>query len=106
MGHEVICLPPYHCQYNLIGLIWAISSIKGEVTKNNTTFKFDNAEKLLNDALDSITVENLKKCTNHCYNLQEDFIKGLRDEILILIILTINLDDSSDSESDNEESYF
>ncbi|KAF0745140.1 DDE 3 domain-containing protein [Aphis craccivora] len=103
MGHEVVRLPPYHCQYNPIELIWA--QVKEEVAKNNTTFKFDDVEKLLNDALDSVTVDNWKKCTDHCHNLQEDFIKeGLRDEILTPIILTINPDDSSDGESDNEES--
>ncbi|KAL5246423.1 hypothetical protein ACI65C_013831 [Semiaphis heraclei] len=41
----------------------------------------------------------------HCHKLQDDdFIKeGLRDEILAPIILTINPDDSSDSDSDNED---
>jgi len=103
MGHEVVRLPPYHCQYNPIELIWA--QVKGEVAKNNKTFKFDDVKKLLNDALDSVTVDNWKKCTDHCYNLQEeDFIKeGLRDEILTPIILTINPDDRSDIESDSEE---
>jgi len=104
MGHEVVRLPPYHCQYNPIELIWA--QVKGEVAKNNTTFKFADVEKLLNDALDSVTVENWKKCTDNCHNLQEeDFIKeGLKDEILTPIIMTINPDESSDSESDSEGS--
>lgn len=104
MDDEVVCLPPYHCQYNSIELIWA--QVKGEVAKNNSTFKFNDVEKLLNDALDSVTVDNCKKCTNHCHKLQEeDFMKeGLRDEILTRIILTINPDDSSDSESDSEKS--
>lgn len=31
MGHEVIRLPPYHCQYNPIELIWA--QVKREVAK-------------------------------------------------------------------------
>lgn len=63
MGHEVVRLPPYHCQYNPIEFIWA--QVKGKVTKNNTTFKFDDVEKLLNNALDSVSVENWKKCTDH-----------------------------------------
>jgi len=89
MGHKVVRLPPYHCQYNPIELI--LAQVKGEVAKNNKTFKFDDVEKLLNDALDSVTVDNWKKCTDHCHNLQEeDFIKeGLRDEILTLIILML-----------------
>jgi len=103
MGHEVVRLPPYHCQYNPIELIWA--QVKGEVAMKNTTFKIDDVEKLLNEALDNVSVDNWKKCTEHCHKLQDDdFIKeGLRDEILAPIILTINPDDSSDSDSDNEE---
>ncbi|KAL5233441.1 hypothetical protein ACI65C_000851 [Semiaphis heraclei] len=52
-----------------------------------------------------VNVDNWKKCTEHCHKLQDDdFIKeGLRDEILAPIILTINPDDSSDSDSDNED---
>lgn len=56
MGHEVVLLPPYHCQYNPIESIWA--QVKGEVAKNNRTFKFNDVEILLNDAFDSVTVDN------------------------------------------------
>jgi hypothetical protein len=106
MGHEILRLPSYHCQNNPIELIW--SQVKGEVAKNNITFKFNDVEKLLNDTLDSVTVDDWKKCADHCHNLQEeDFIKeGLKDEILQTIILTINPDDSSNSKSDSEESKF
>jgi transposase len=33
MGHEVVRLPPYHCQYNPIELIWA--QFKGRVAEKN-----------------------------------------------------------------------
>jgi len=29
MGHEVVKLPPYHCQYNPIEMFWA--QVEGEV---------------------------------------------------------------------------
>lgn len=35
-GHEVVRLPPYHCQYN-VELIRA--QVKNEVAKQNNTFK-------------------------------------------------------------------
>lgn len=102
MGHEVIRLPPYHCQYNPIELIWA--QIKGRVAEKNTTFKIADVEALTHEALDSITIEDWKKCVSHCEKLQdEDFTKeGLRDEILEPIILTINPDDTSESEDDDD----
>lgn len=102
MGHEVLCLPPYHCQYNPIELIWA--QVKSEVASKNVTFKISDVEKLVNEALDAVTVDNWKKCVSHCEKLQdEDFIKeDLRDEILEPIILTINPDeDSNDDEHFN-----
>ncbi|KAL4119462.1 hypothetical protein QTP88_012269 [Uroleucon formosanum] len=34
MGHEMVRLPPYHCQYNPIELIWA--QVKSEVAKKKT----------------------------------------------------------------------
>ena len=48
-GHEVIRLPPYHCKYNPIELIWA--QVKSEVAKKNNTFKMVDIERLTHDAL-------------------------------------------------------
>ncbi|KAL4121281.1 hypothetical protein QTP88_013826 [Uroleucon formosanum] len=103
MGHEVVRLPPYHCQYNPIELIWA--QVKGEVAKKNSTFKMADVEVLVNNALDEITKEVWTKCGEHCNKLQDaDFIKeGLRNEILEPIILTINPDDSSTDEDENDD---
>jgi len=53
MCHEVIQLPPYHCQYNPIELIWA--QVKNKVATKNNTFKLVDIKKLTHEALDSIT---------------------------------------------------
>lgn len=104
MGHEVIRLPPYHCQYNPIELIWA--QVKGEIANKNNSFKSTDLEKLANIAIESVTVDNWKRCVDHCERLQnEDFIKeGFRDKILEPIVLTINPEDNSESEDDDDES--
>jgi hypothetical protein len=62
-------------------------------------------EKLVNEVIDSVTAEDWKRCVKHCEKLQDDdFIKeGLRDEILEPIILTINPDESSDDNKDDDE---
>jgi len=101
MGHEVIRLPPYHCQYNSIELIWA--QVKGKIAEENTSFKMVDVEKLAHDALDSVTVDDWKRCETHCNKLQgDDYVKeGLRDEILEPIFMTIHPDDSSESEDDD-----
>ncbi|KAL4153955.1 hypothetical protein QTP88_001788 [Uroleucon formosanum] len=70
MGHEVIRLPPYHCQYNPIELIWA--KVKGEVAKNNNTFKMADVEKLAHAAMDAVTQEDWKKCVAHAEKIQNE----------------------------------
>lgn len=100
MGHEVVRLPLHHCQYNPMELIWA--QVKEKVAEKNATFKIADVEKLVHDALDSVTVDDWKNYTNHCHKLQDDdYVKeGLREQILEPIILTISPDDSSDSGED------
>lgn len=52
MGHEVVRLPPYHCQYNPIEMIWA--QAKRQVASKNTTFKMADVETLMHEAIDSV----------------------------------------------------
>jgi len=103
MGHEVVRLPSYHCQYNPIEMIWA--QIKGEVAKKNHFFKIAVVEVLINNAIDAVTKENWAKCSEHCAKIQdEDLMKeGIWDEIMELIILTINPDDSSSDDDDDDD---
>jgi len=103
MGHEVVRLPLYHCQYNPIELIWV--QVKGKVVEKNNTFKMADIEVLVNSALDAVTIEDWAKCGDHCNKIQEDDLvkEGLRDEILEPIIMTINSDDSSTDEDDDED---
>lgn len=101
MGHEVIRLPPYHCQYNPIELIWA--QIKREVADKNSTFKIRDVRKLLEDAIKHVTIEDWQKCVAHAERLQEeDFVKeGLRDERIQSIVINLR-EDSDDSSSDDD----
>jgi len=62
MGHKVIRLPPHHCKYNPIELIWA--QVKGQVAKLNNTFKMVDIERLTHKALDVVTID-WKKCVCH-----------------------------------------
>ena len=108
-GHEVIRLPPYHCQYNAIELIWA--QVKNEVAKKNNTFKMVDIERLTHEALDSVTVQDWEKCVRHAEAIQsQDYEKEVhRDAILEPIILTIlpgDGDSSDDEDTDNDEDIF
>lgn len=103
LGHEVIRLPPYHCQYNPAELIWA--QVKKEVANGNSSFRLSNVEQLLHEALDKVSVDNWRKCVQHAERLQEeDFLKeGLRDNVLESIIVTLTDSSESDGSADTDE---
>ncbi|KAF0751470.1 piggyBac transposable element-derived protein 4-like [Aphis craccivora] len=103
MGHEVIRLPPYHCQYNPIELIWA--QVKAEVAKNNNTFKMADVEKLAHAAIDAVTQNDWENCVAHAEKIQnEDNEKEiLRDISLEPIIITLQEDDSNWDDEENDD---
>lgn len=105
MGHEVVRLPPYHCQYNPIELIWA--QVKGQIAFKNKTFKIKDVRKLLHEALLNVTVDDWKKCVKHAEKLQEeDFAKsGIRDEAMERIVINLQ-EDSESSFCESEDEVF
>jgi len=93
MGHEVIRLPPYHCQYYPIELIWA--QVKGEVATKNNTFKMADVEKLAHVKMDAVTWKDWEKCVAHAKKIQEHNRKEiLRDVMLQPVIITLRDNDS------------
>lgn len=100
MGHEVLRLPPYHCEYNPIELIWA--KVKREVAEQNKTFKIQDVRILLEEALERVTTEDWANCVRHCNKIQEeDFAKEIGERDCYFQQIVVNLqDDSSDSDSD------
>ena len=104
MGHEVVRLPPYHCHYNPIELIWA--QVKGEVADRNKTFKINDVRVLLEEALDNVTIEDWKKCVAHSERLQEeDFMKEIgRDESIERLVINLE-SDSSEVDSDSGDEF-
>jgi len=98
MGHEIIRLPPYHCQYNPIELIWA--KVKCEVAAENKTFRLADVELLMHKALDRATIADWASRVAHAEKLQEDdYHKEVtRDSVINNFI--INLEDSDSNETD------
>lgn len=107
-GIEVLRLPPYHCELNPIELVWA--QVKGDVARNNTTFKLNDVKKLMENALNKVTPERWKNCVSHVLKEEDKFwqLDNLVDITLDPIVISVNTQDSdSDSEmeiSDEEES--
>ena len=106
-GHEPLRLPPYHCQFNPIELLWGI--IKNDVAANNSEFKLDAMKLLTEQAIDKISLETIKKTFEHTKKIEEEYWQ--RDGLHIspeIPPFVINIDDTSDeytsyaSTSDNE----
>ena len=94
-GFDVLRLPPYHCTFNPIELIWA--AIKGEVARRNTTSRLNDVlilakEALANHKCDGRSVEKglralleaVRRCLacrwavrGHCINAEEIIIRAM-----------------------------
>ncbi|XP_050294741.1 uncharacterized protein LOC126734938 isoform X1 [Anthonomus grandis grandis] len=108
-GHEVLRLPPYHCQFNAIELIWAGS--KSYYEKHvGAGLRSDQVEAVWNEALNHITKEYWRKSVAHTKNIIRTWWK--REKVLDiqvepLIIAPFEEDSEndeqfSDSVSDND----
>ncbi|XP_040072865.1 uncharacterized protein LOC120844916 [Ixodes scapularis] len=69
--HTVLRLPPYHCELNSIELIWA--RVKQEVASKNITFKPNDAERLLREAVDNATAAYWHECVEHVKTMEAKF---------------------------------
>jgi len=77
------------------------------VAKRNNTFKMVDVERLTNEALDSVSKSDWKKCVKHAEKIQdEDNEKEiLRDNLIEPIIFPFASDDSdfgTDEDSEND----
>ena len=94
-GHEPLRLPPYHCQFNPIELLWGI--IKNDVAANNTEFKLDAMKALTEKAIDNVSLQTIKMAFEHAKKIEEAYWQ--RDGLHIspeIPPMLINLDNTSD----------
>lgn len=93
-GHRVVRLPPYHCQYNPIELIWA--QVKGYVAKRNK-FKIATLKDLTQEALHNVTGENWKNAVTHAEKIQDDDTARdiVIDHFVDSFIISLTSDDDS-----------
>ena len=71
-GHTLLRLPPYHSHLNPIETVWA--QVKRNVSKNNGTDKFGEAEELINDAINRVTAEQWRSACKKIVNIEKDYL--------------------------------
>ena len=98
-GHTVLRLPPYHCNFNAIELIWG--QVKDYVAKRNVTFKNKDVQSLFHEAINVIGAEEWAKACRHVEE-EEQFYRekdGIIDEVMDRFI--INLEDSDEESGED-----
>ncbi|XP_066958850.1 uncharacterized protein [Macrobrachium rosenbergii] len=94
-GHKIVRIPPYHCQYNPIELIWA--QVKSYIAKKNT-FKLADLKILVQEAVNNVTAENWKNAAEHVGKIQEEDARQDAAVDKLVDSFVINIADSSDDE--------
>lgn len=100
LGFKVIRLPPYHCHYNPIEMVW--SHLKRCVASKNTTFKLKDVQTLFMEAVDSYPSDSWEKCVNHVKTeMDNDWLsEGLDDNSVQELIINLAPGDSDEDDSD------
>ncbi|XP_011310411.1 uncharacterized protein [Fopius arisanus] len=100
--HEIVRLPPYHCQYNPIEMVWSLTKryFDAHVGRNND-FSLENTDKIWAEALASVTPEFWMNCCRHTERLiLEDYAREVGNDMeqSYEIRITCDNEDSIDEE--------
>ena len=101
-GHEILRLPPYHCELNAIELIWADE--KNYVARENKELTLNHVEELFRKRRAEISSTICKNCVEHVKHVQESYWKTDRIVDAKLDKLEIALDVNDNDESEFSES--
>ena len=103
-GHEVVHLPPYHCELNPIEMAWA--QVKGYIREHNTLFTLTHVKELTHTGFAKVGEEEWQKLVKHVQDKVEDkfWEEDALQETYIeeFIIRTGGSDSEGSSESDSD----
>ena len=72
-GHQVLRLPPYHCDLNPIENIWGIA--KNKVARRNSTFKISDTKLLMHEELQAIDVSVFRNTYRRTQDIEDRYWK-------------------------------
>ena len=70
-GHDILRLPPYHCELNPIELAWAAE--KTYVAGENKDMSLDSVEKLFRKKKEELPEDFWRKCVEHVKKIEENY---------------------------------
>lgn len=103
-GHEVLRLPPYHCEFNAIELIWAHAKSYYNKHIGRDGYGDDKVIAMWTEALEQCSAEIWMNCVNRTENIIRDWYnrEKLLDVTVEKLIIHTNDSESSTSGSDTE----
>lgn len=99
-GHDILRLPPYHCNLNPIELIWA--QIKTEIRKHNSNSNqtLKRIQEITETAISNVSIEDWRNCMRHTRKIEKQYQETDRAAEHLLDKFVICLSDSETSEDD------
>lgn len=97
--HEVLKLPPYHCDLNPIEKIWSL--VKRKVADKNLSQDPKKIVSITEEAFKSVSAEDWAAQCKHAEHLEEQYLKndGLIDEEMDRFIISTASDSETESDS-------
>ncbi len=99
-GHDILRLPPYHCDLNPEELIWA--QIKRYVAVHNKTFNIKDIHKLFDESLEKVTPKDWENACKHVLDIEQSYWK--QDHICDIEIPEVVIKLAEDSDYDGDSS--
>ena len=101
-GHEVVRIPPYHCEFNPIELCW--SQVKGYIKEHNKKFTLTAVKELTYEGFKKVTPIEWKKNVKHIRKKVENYFweaDNLQDQWINEFCIQVDSDEES-RESEGE----
>ncbi|KAH6928324.1 hypothetical protein HPB50_014276 [Hyalomma asiaticum] len=100
-GCIVLRLPPYHCEFNPIELVWA--KVINGIAADNRDFKLSMVDAILREKTKQVTAEDWRMSIQHVMDLEAKFrLDTSGSKHIQPIIIQLDVDDTEESDSDCE----
>ncbi|KAJ0176699.1 hypothetical protein K1T71_007878 [Dendrolimus kikuchii] len=98
-NHELLKLPPYHCDLNPIEKMWSL--VNRRVADKNVGHDPKEIVRLTEEAFETVTAEDWAAQCKHVQHLEEEYLKndGLMDEEMDQFIISTASDSETESDS-------
>ena len=74
-GHKVIFYPKFHCELNFIEMFWGAAK---RYARNNCDYSFRALEKIVPEALNSVSLEQIRRYARRSWRFMDAYRKVLQ----------------------------